>query len=221
MSTPFDDIEYRTLKADDGPLLAQLLMQERISLGGRVDPALYRAFIEDALGGRGPHIMVAKAGGRIVGWSIGVINSRCYWMSFVGSRPGIGVKILIRLFFQRFRNRKRVNREFSCGGKIESTIEALPKARDGKWGKMEPDTVRITDITVLPSYRGVGVGGKLQVHHLRTLKSLGVRRAEAYVQTGKSGWLLFYSRIGFKIAGKKGNSLLVANDLEESFGDDT
>ena len=75
-------------------------------MAGRVDPALYRAFIEDALRGRGPHIMVVKAWGRIVGWSIGVIHSRRYWISFLARHPAAGIKIFAGLFLQKYRHRK-------------------------------------------------------------------------------------------------------------------
>jgi ribosomal protein S18 acetylase RimI-like enzyme len=217
-ATPVENIEYSPLKAEDGALLAQLLMQERISLAGRVDRALHRAFIEDALAGLGPHIMVVKAYGRVVGWSLGLINSRSYWTSCLSRHPGMGVKILIGLLRQRYRNYKEVNSILSCQRKNELDLEALPTARDGKWGTMGPDTVRIVDITILPSSRGAGLGGKLQLHHLKTLYRMGIRRAEAYVRADKTGWLLFYTRIGFKIAGKKANSLLIVNDLEHSLG---
>jgi ribosomal protein S18 acetylase RimI-like enzyme len=217
--TPFEDIEYCALKVEDAALLAQLLTQERISLAGRVDPALYRALIEDALGGRGPHIMVVKVCGKIVGWSIGLINSRRYWISFLGKHPGMGVKILIGLCRQHCRNRNEVHRACSCGRENETGIEALPKAKDGEWGRRGSDTVRIVDITILPSSRGAGLGARLQVHHLNALFRLGVRRAEAYVRADKIGWLLFYARIGFKISGKKATSLLIVKDFEHSLGE--
>ena len=103
---PCMDIQYGIVGADDAAPLAHLMMQERISLAGRVDPVLYRAFLEDALGGRGPHIMVVKVCGRIVGWSIGVIDSRHYWISFLGRHPATGIKVLAGLFLQRYRNHK-------------------------------------------------------------------------------------------------------------------
>ena len=92
-------------------------------------------------------------------------------------------------------------------------------AECNNWGKDGSHTARLIDTTVLPSFRGAGLGGKLQYHHLRELRKLGILRAEAYVRADKSGWLHFNARSGFKVAGKKAHSVLIVNDLEESRGD--
>ncbi len=114
--TGVEEIEYCPLRADDGAQAAQLLMQERISVASRMDPALYRAFIADALAGRGPHIMVVKACGRIVGWSIGVIDSRRYWISFLVKHPACGIKILAGLFLQKYRHHKETSTKLDGWG---------------------------------------------------------------------------------------------------------
>jgi GNAT superfamily N-acetyltransferase len=213
-------IEYGLLTGDEGTRLAKLLLQERISVAGRVDPAIYRAFIEDALEERGPHIMVVKACGRIVGWSIGVINSRRYWISFLVRHPVAGIRILSGLCLQRYRQHKETRRVWTSYEERESELPRWPPADPNSWGKNGRHTARLIDTTVLPSLRGTGLGSKLQYHHLRELRRLGILRAEAYVRVEKSGWLRFNARSGFKVVGKKTHSLLIANDLEESSGDD-
>ncbi len=262
---PCEDIRYGIVGADDAAPLAHLMMQERISLAGRVDPFLYRAFIQDGLDGRGPHIMVVKACGRIVGWSIGVIDSRRYWISFLGRHPATAIKVLACLFLQRYRNHKdastlgrksvassgghgeavptlqcfrfrRVGRFFLPTGimhelmpvcarakltvavRPRSDLERLPLADYDNWGKDGRHTARLIDTTVLPSFRGSGLGGNLQVHHLRALRKRGIRKAEAYVRVHKSGWLQFNARSGFRVAAQKANSVLIVIDLDQSHG---
>ncbi len=215
---PGEGIQYGVISAGDSAPLAELLMRERISLAGRVDPALYRGFIEDALRGRGPHIMVVKAWGRIVGWSIAVIDSRRYWISLLRRQPAAGVKILACLFLQKYRNRKERSGRLAGAEWRGLDPESLPMAEYDNWGKDGSHTARLIDTTILPSFRGAGLGGKLQDHHLRELRKLGIRRTEAYVRADKSGWLHFNARSGFKVAGKNANSVLIVNDLEESRG---
>jgi GNAT superfamily N-acetyltransferase len=217
-NNPCKDIQYGPVSVGDAGPLVQLLVQERISLAGRVDLALCRAFIEDALGGRGPHIMVVKARGRIVGWSIGVINSRRYWISFLARHPAVGIKIPFSWLLQKYLNHREAKAELRVAKKRESDLEGLPAAQYDHWGKNRRHTARLIDTTVLPSFRGTGLGGTLQYHHLRELRKLGIRTAEAYVRVSKSGWLQFNARSGFKVAGRKGHSVLIANDLEHSLG---
>jgi GNAT superfamily N-acetyltransferase len=216
----YEAVEYGLLTRNEGSRLAELLLQERISVAGLRDPAIYRAFIEDALSGRGPHIMVVKACGSIVGWSIGVIDSRRYWISFLLRHPVAGIRILAGLCLQRYRQHKEIRRDWTSQEGRESELPRWLPADPDSWGKNGRHTARLIDTTVLPSLRGTGLGGKLQYHHLRELRRLGILRAEAYVRVEKSGWLRFNARSGFKVAGKKAHSLLIANDLEESPGDD-
>jgi len=215
---PCKDIQYGIVGADDAAPLAYLMMQERISLAGRVDPVLYRPFLEDALAERGPHIMVVKACGRIVGWSIGVIDSRRYWISFLGRHPATAIKVLAGLFLQRYRNHKAARANLTGLARPRSDLERLPLADYDNWGKDGRHTARLIDTTVLPSFRGAGLGGNLQVHHLRVLRKLGIRKAEAYVRVDKSGWLQFNARSGFKVATHKANSVLIVIDLDQSHG---
>ncbi len=96
---------------------------------------------------------------------------------------------------------------------------SLPAAEPNHWGRGGRTTARLIDTTVLPAFRGSGLGGRLQHHHLKELRRLGILRAEAYVRAEKTGWLLFNARSGFKVASHKADSVLIAIDLEESFGD--
>jgi hypothetical protein len=217
--TPHEDFQYGPLKENDSALLAQLLMQERISVAGRVDLALYRAFIRDALAGRGPHIMVVQACGSIVGWSIGVVDSRRYWTSFLARHPAAGIKILIGLFLRKYGQHKEARRELTVAEKCRIDPGTPPSANCDNWGKGGRRTARLIDTTVLPLFRGTGLGGRLQYHHLKELRKLGILRAEAYVRAEKTGWLLFNARSGFKVAAKIGHSYLIINDLGESPGD--
>ncbi len=216
---PYEELQYGPVTAGDGALLAQLLLHERISLAGCVDPALYRAFIEDALHGRGPHIMLVRARGRIVGWSIGVIDSRGYWLSFLREHPATGIRILAGLCLQKYRNRKERKGKSTGIEQNGPELESLPTAGYDHWGRDGSHTARLVDTTILPAFRGAGLGGRLQYHHLRELRKLGIRRAEAYVRADKFEWLHFNARNGFKVAAKKANSVLIVNDLEESLGD--
>jgi hypothetical protein len=212
--------DYGLLAMDEGTTLAGLLLQERISVAGRLDPAIYRAFIEDALGRRGPHIMVVRACGRIVGWSIGVIDSRRYWISFLTRHPVVGIRILAGLCLQRCKQRRAMRGEPVSQEEREPDLPRWLPADHCLWGKDGRRTARLIDTTVLPSLRGTGLGGELQFHHLKELRRLGILRAEAYVRIDKSGWLRFNARSGFKVVGNKAQSLLMAIDLQEFPGDD-
>jgi hypothetical protein len=217
--TGVEDVAYGPIRTEDGEHLAQLLMQERVSVAGRMDPTLYRAFITDAIGGRGPHIMVVKACGRIVGWSIGVIDSRRYWISFLARHPAIGIKILTGLFLQKYRHLRETRKNSMVGEKSGPEPRDLPPAEHNHWGKGGRRTARLIDTTVLPAYRGAGMGGRLQYHHLKELRRLGILKTEAYVRAEKTRWLLFNTRSGFKVTAKKAANCLIINNLEESPGD--
>lgn len=218
---PFHDApEYGLLAKDEGKALAELFLQERISVAGRVDPVIYPAFIRDALEARGPHIMVVRMHGRIAGWSVGVIDSRRYWISFLFRHPLAGIGILAGLWLQRCRQFIKARRTTGDDKEPESSLPRWRPEDRYRWGKNGRSSARLIDTTVLPHLRGAGLGGELQFHHLRELRKQGILTAEAYVRIEKSGWLRFNARSGFKVAGRNAQSLLMAIDLDKFSGDD-
>ena len=67
--------------------------------------------------------------------------------------------------------------------------------------------IRILDVTILPDYRGAGIGTAL-VHHLMTISSGAGKPLSIYVETFNRSLGLF-ERLGFVRSGENGYSLLL------------
>ena len=107
---------------------------------------------------------------------------------------------------QQFDQQDAYYRTYYDGASFE-VIEASGRPVGRLYVARWPDEIRIMDITVLPEYRGDGIGTRL----LSELVEEGARtgkRVSVHVEKGNPAFRL-YERLGFEVAADKGLYLLM------------
>jgi ribosomal protein S18 acetylase RimI-like enzyme len=209
------EITYSAVTSEDLATLPELMLRAQIPLANLIDLRLYRTFVSDALRQQGPHIMLVRKQGKIIGWSIAIIDSRSYWLHFIYRHLPMGLRIVHTYCKRRIVQIRQCVKvkpiAFVSDGCADHAIPLDVNA----WGKGGPHTAKLLNTTILPFFRGQSLAEMLQWHHLSELCRLGIRRVEAYVNKDNKRWNYFNARKGFRFVAVRGPCLLMVQDLHQ------
>lgn len=194
------EFEIRDLLAGDTMSLITQLRNQGITLVGMGSDAFLGAFVDESLSDWRASIVVATESGKIIGWSIAVINPRAFWKKFFLRHPLLAVPAIRKRFATRKRNRSEASRRNrDANGEIPHQ-ENWTRDEQSDWGASRNSVARHIDITVTESRRGAGIGSKLQDEHLRTLSASGITRVDAVISTSNTRSIHFHIKQGWTLA---------------------
>ncbi|MGH2722679.1 MAG: GNAT family N-acetyltransferase [Actinomycetota bacterium] len=144
---------------------------------------LRRVYVALARDPRSP-VVVAEAGGRVVGFVAGTTSSRAFSRRFL-LRHGVPAAVAAgrRLFRPNVLGRLRESATYP------GRTDAFPDAE-------------LLFVAVADGWRSRGLGGELVRRTLRELAARGAVEAKAFVAAGNEGANRFYRRSGFRLAGR-------------------
>ncbi len=206
-------IQFRTPAPTDVETLSRLMEQHSITMAGLSGKSFLHAVVADATTGERVNIVLADSDGRIVGWSIALINPRSYWKSFLFFHPILGARVICR----RVRFRLAAYREIPGAANLDSDpfgeTQWLQRSTV-MWGSSCDSVAKHIDITVCSPLRNSGIGCQLQQAHLESLRACGVKRVDAVISKGNVPSVKFHIKLGWSLVRTDEQTLYITKDIE-------
>jgi ribosomal protein S18 acetylase RimI-like enzyme len=208
---PDSGIRFRRPARSDVQNLIALLEQHRIQILSLGDKAFLQAVVLEATAGGQVNIVIAEREGELIGWSIAVVNPKCYWRRFAFRHPTLGFRLLRRRFSRPWRERRTV---LTVAEEAEDGAEfRWPHRASVTWGISHESIAKHIDITVLQPFRSAGIGEQLQRAQRESLAHEGVHRVDAVVSRRNLPSIRFHIKHGWALVGTDDERFYITKDL--------
>lgn len=207
---------YRLLEQDDLPKILHLMEEFRPSIVGLRSRALYAAVCRQALRDDRLVFIVAETQGKLIGFSIAIIDRNQFWISLLPKHPLLSVRIVFKMFLRLIGVGKSARvPEPNELQMIKEYIAPTPSGRSW-WGDSSPLIAKGLYMAVSKKHRGRGIGRELLRSRNKVSVERGVRRFDGITQTYNISQIHLFHSEGFRIERKgKDDKVFVTIDFDE------
>ena len=206
----------RMLDQDDLPEIIHLMEEIRPHIAGLCSRSIYTAICRQALVDERLVITVAEDRGKLIGFTINIIEQNRFWISFLTKRPLLASRIAFRKFLNLMglgvSARKLEPAELEIINKYVS-----PGSSGRSWKDSSPTIAKAIFIGVAEQYRGSKIVGKALLNYRKkVLLERGVKRADGIILMHRIASIKLLHKQGGRIERTgKGDRLFVSVDLDQ------
>jgi len=202
-------ITVRSVEKGDWRAFRRLLEEFKPRIAGLRSPVSYRAVFSDAFKTRNIVIIVAEAGGGLVGFSVAAIDWKRYQRRFALRHPLVATASACKKLVDGLRVSLRKRGGADAGS--EAADASVPDEKS--WGDSSPEIAKVIYTGVSENARNRGIATDMARYRTGLLLKMGVRRVDALVSPHNSAVIRLNEKLGYRLQ-RSGGVLLMSMELE-------
>jgi ribosomal protein S18 acetylase RimI-like enzyme len=201
-------ITIRTAEKGDWRAFRRLLEEFKPRIAGLRSPIAYRAVFSDAFTTPNIVIIVADAGGGLVGFSVTAIDWMRYQRRFASRHPLVATASACKRLVEGLRValRKRAGADAGSEAADASVLD------EKSWGDSSPEIAKVIYTGVSEAARNRGIATDMARYRTGLLLKMGVRRVDALVSPHNTAVIRLNEKLGYRLE-RSGDVLLMSMEL--------